>query len=323
MVEPQYSLNRREFSKASAFAAVAASSAVTSSLIGASKLEEGKSEEDKMTGYIDAHVHVWTPELQQYPLHESFKKEDMQPSSFTPDQLFAHCHPSKVERIVLIQMSFYRFDNSYMLDMMDKHQGVFSGVAVIDENDRPAREMVKLAKQGVRGFRIRPHDKTPDQWLAGDGMQAMWKAGAKHGLAMCHLIDAKHLGSVDKMCEQNPDTPVVIDHFARIGVDGKIREQDLAALCHLARHENVSVKISAYYALGKKQAPYTDLLPMIKRCIDAYGVERLMWASDGPFQVVDGHEYAPSFNLIKNADFLSAGDKDWLLRRTAERVFFS
>ena len=48
-----------------------------------------------------------------------------------------------------------------------------------------------------------------------------------------------------------------------------------------------------------------------------------MWASDGPFQVVDGHQYEPSINLIKNADFLSAGDKDWLLRRTAERVFYS
>ena len=69
MVEPQYSLNRREFSKTSAFAAVAASSVATSSLIGADKSEESES-----AGYIDAHVHVWTPEIHQYPLHESFKK---------------------------------------------------------------------------------------------------------------------------------------------------------------------------------------------------------------------------------------------------------
>ncbi len=300
-------LNRREFAQASAFAAVAASSLSAS----------------EKTGYIDAHVHVWTPDTESYPLHSSFKKEDMQPPSFTPEQLFSNCHPVQVDRIVLIQMSFYRFDNSYMLDMMEKHPGVFSGVAVIDEADRPAREMVKLARKGVRGFRIRPQKQSPDQWLSGDGMHEMWKAGAKHGLAMCHLIDADYLQSVDKMCQQYPDTPVVIDHFARIGVDGKIREKDVAALCSLAKHKNVTVKISAYYALGKKQAPYTDLLPMIKACIDAYGVERLMWASDGPFQVVNGHEYAPSFQLIKNADFLSDGDKDWLLRRTAERVFYS
>ncbi len=300
-------LNRREFTKASALAAVAASSLPAAAA----------------KGYVDAHVHVWTPDTDRYPLHPSFSKADMQPPSFTPEQLFSHCHPVNVNRIVLIQMSFYRFDNSYMLDMMAKHPGVFSGVAVIDENARPAREMVRLARQGVRGFRIRPHDQTPDQWLEGDGMHAMWKAGGKHGLAMCHLIDAKFLGSVDKMCERYPDTPVVIDHFARIGVDGQIRESDVASLCKLAKHKNVTVKISAYYALGKKKAPYHDLVPMIKSCIDAYGVERLMWASDGPFQVVDGHEYAPSFNLIKEADFLSAGDKDWLLRRTAESVFYS
>ena len=300
-------LNRRDFAKTSALAAVAASSLSAA--------------EDH--GYIDAHVHVWTPDTVSYPLHQAFKKEDMQPASFTPEQLFSHCRPVGVSRIVLIQMSFYRFDNSYMLDMMDKYPGVFGGVAVIDENNRPAKEMVKLARKGVRGFRIRPHDQTPDQWLRGEGMQQMWQAGAKHGLAMCHLVDAEFLESVDKMCERYPDTPVVIDHFARIGVDGKIREKDVTSLCNLAKHKNVTVKISAYYALGKKTAPYHDLLPMIKSCIDAYGVERLMWASDGPFQVVDNHEYAPSFNLIKQADFLSDGDKDWLLRRTAERVFYS
>ena len=300
-------LNRRDFARASAVAAVAASSLPAA--------------ENK--GYIDAHVHVWTPDTKRYPLDSSFKKEDMQPSSFTPKQLFSDCHPVGVGRIVLIQMSFYRFDNSYMLDMMEQHPGVFGGVAVIDENDRPAREMVKLARQGVRGFRIRPDAQTPDQWLSGEGMHDMWKAGAKHGLAMCHLIDAEFLGSVDKMCERYPDTPVVIDHFARIGVDGQIREKDVATLCELAKHKNVTVKLSAYYALGEKAAPYQDLLPMIKSCIDAYGVERLMWASDGPFQVVDGHEYAPSFNLIQEAAVLSDGDKEWLLRRTAKRVFYS
>lgn len=274
-------------------------------------------------GYIDAHIHVWTPDTKKYPLAKGFEKKNMQPPSFTPEELFAHCKPTGVKRIVLIQMSFYRFDNSYMLDMMKKHKGVFSGVAVIDEDDRPAATMKLLAKQGVRGFRIRPQDKAPDKWLRGDGMKAMWQCGAEEGLAMCHLIDAKFLPSVDQMCVKYPATPVVVDHFARIGVDGKIRKAELDDLCRLAKHKNVSLKISAYYALGKKKAPYKDLAPMIRRCLDAYGPERLMWASDCPFQVVDGHEYEPSIDLIKSgmAD-LSKGDRQWLLRKTAEGVFF-
>ncbi len=275
-------------------------------------------------GFIDAHVHVWTPDTKSYPLADGFKKEDMQPASFTPDELFSNCRPNGVDRIVLIQMSFYRFDNSYMLDMMKKHKGVFSGVAVIDANRDPAKTMKALAKQGVRGFRIRPHDQGPDQWLEGDGMKAMWKCGAEEGLAMCHLIDAKFLPSVDRMCRRNPKTPVVIDHFARIGIDGQVRKADLDNLCALAKHKTVSVKLSAYYALGKKKAPYKDLGPMIRRVLDAFGPERCMWASDGPFQVVGGHEYKPSIDLIKTGlDFLSDSDREWILRKTAERVFYS
>ena len=36
-------------------------------------------------------------------------------------------------------------------------------------------------------------------------------------------------------------------------------------------------------------APYTDLAPMIRELGDAYGAERLMWATDCPFQVMKGH----------------------------------
>lgn len=61
---------------------------------------------------------------------------------------------------------------------------------------------------------------------------------------------------------------------------------------------------------------------MIRQVYDAYGPERLMWATDCPFQVVD-HTYLQSIELIeKQLDFLTAADREWILRKTAERVFF-
>lgn len=283
--------------------------------------EQGQ--DQRSQGFIDAHVHVWTPDLKRYPLAAGYRREDMQPASFTPEELFEHARPAGVTRVTLIQMSYYGFDNSYMLDMMTKHPGVFSGVAVIDENAQPARRMVELREQGVRGFRIAPGDRRPDQWLAGEGMQAMWRQGAESGLSMCCLINPEFLPAVGQMCDKHPQTPVVIDHFARVGIDGTIRKSELDQLCALAKHKNVAVKVSAYYALGKKSPPYTDLLPMIRRVVDAYGPERLMWASDCPFQVVPPHTYRPSIDLIReHADFLSGSDREWLLRKTAERVFF-
>jgi predicted TIM-barrel fold metal-dependent hydrolase len=125
------------------------------------------------------------------------------------------------------------------------------------------------------------------------------------------------------MCERNPETPVVIDHFARIGVDGQMRDDDIAKLIQLARHKNTCVKVSAFYALGHKMPPHLELVPMIKRLYEAFGPQRLMWASDSPYQLQGGNNYQASISLIRDkVDFISAEDRQWLLAKTAERVFF-
>jgi predicted TIM-barrel fold metal-dependent hydrolase len=152
----------------------------------------------------------------------------------------------------------------------------------------------------------------------------MWSCSADHGLAMCLLADPDALPAVQNMCAKYPRTRVVIDHFARIGMKGVINERDVDNLCRLADFPQVHVKTSAFYALGKKKAPYTDMGPLIHRLRDSYGAHRLMWASDCPFQVQDGHTYANSIALIRDRlDFLTPEDKSWMLRKTAEKVFFS
>ena len=124
------------------------------------------------------------------------------------------------------------------------------------------------------------------------------------------------------MCARHPMTPVVIDHMARIGVDGEIRDGEVNALCALAKYPGVNVKVSAFYALGQQGPPHDDLVPMIRRLFDAFGAERLMWGSDCPFQVLT-ERYEDSISLVRDRlDFLSADGREKVLMDTAERVFF-
>lgn len=275
--------------------------------------------------FIDAHVHVWTPDTAHYPLATGYKKEDMKPASFTPEELFKHSKPAGVDRINLIQMSFYGFDNSYMLDMMAMHADVFVGTAVIDPLAKePERLMTELAKKKVRAFRIHPAlSKQPaERWLQPEGYAKMFDAGARNHQAMSCLINPDALPELDRMCRRFVETPVIIDHLCRIGADGTIRDADVDALCAMAKHKKVLVKVGAFYALGKKKPPYTDLAPMIQKVVKAFGPNRCMWESDCPFQVVE-HKYQESIDLVrKHLDFLSDDDRDWLLRRTAEEFFF-
>jgi len=273
--------------------------------------------------YIDAHVHVWTPDTTRFPLAPGFTREHMMPPSFTPEELFKHSEPSGVDRVVLIQMSYYGFANGYMLDAMQRFPTVFSGIAVIDPfAERPDREMQRLAALGVRGIRIRPGDRPIETWLDGDGYEHMWRAGAELRMAMCALIDPNALPPLSRMCARYPNTPVIIDHLCRIGADGTIRPAEVDALIGMAAYPQVQVKVSAFYALGQKQPPYDDLLPMIRRVRDAFGAERLMWASDCPFQVVS-QQYDASVALIRDrAEFLTPEERAQILRGTAEAFFF-
>jgi len=278
---------------------------------------------DRSPGWIDAHVHVWTPDTTKYPLSPRFKKSDMQPPSFTADELLSHCRPAGVQRIVLIQMSFYEYDHSYMLEMMKTHEGLFSGVALIDHHaDDVTDQMEKLASQGMRGFRLHSHNDA-NEWVDDPGMAKLWRKAGDEGWAVCPLINPTDIRYIDALCEKFPETTVVVDHFARIGVSGAIDQGPLSELCRLARFSNPYVKTSAFYALGEKAAPYDDLAPMIKKVVDSFGPSRLMWASDCPFQVQGDHDYESSIGLIRDRlDFLSESDKQWMLKATAEKVFF-
>jgi len=205
--------------------------------------------------YIDAHVHVWTDDTETYPLAPGFKKEDMKPPTFPPEELLAHARPCGVDRIVLIQMSYYRFDNTYMLKAMREYEGIFSGIAIVDpEGERPDAQMHRLAEQGVRGFRIYPGGPV-ETWLDGEGYERMFRTGADEHLALCPLIGTEALPALKKRCAQFPDTPVIIDHLCRIGAPAPILDTQVDALCNMAQYPKVMVKVSAFYALGQKKPP--------------------------------------------------------------------
>jgi predicted TIM-barrel fold metal-dependent hydrolase len=284
--------------------------------------------DDKLP-WIDAHSHIWPAEVDKFPLAPGRTKKDLDPPSFTDEELMKLARPEGVGRVVLIQHSIYHlWDNSYLLDAVKRNPKMFRVQAMVDDHaPDPGAAMKKLLPLGATGFRITPFVRTKEEqpkWLDTPGMGEMWKTAAKTRQAMCLLINPTDLATTDAMCEKHPDTPVVIDHFARIGADGEIRDDDVKALCKLARHKHTHVKISAFYALGKKKPPHDELVPMIRKLLETFGPKRLMWASDAPYQVQAPNTYQASIALVRDRmDFLTKPDREWLLAKTAETVYFS
>ena len=303
--------------------AATAATCFVGSAVQADVVEESVSKE--RGGYIDAHVHVWTPDTDQYPLASGYTKEDMKPASFTPEELFAHMKPIGVDRVNLIQMSYYGFDNSYMLDVIDQYPGIFVGTAIVDPFGTDlAEEMVRLSKKKCPAFRIHPGitRQPPESWLRPKPMEKMFATAEENNLVLSALIGPEALPELDRMCVRHPQAPVIIDHLCRIGAGSPIKDHDIETLVAMAKHKNVYVKIGAFYALGARKPPYLDLLPLIRRVVHAFTPDRCMWETDCPFQITD-HTYEDSIALIRDhAGFLSTSDKQALLRDTAQRLLF-
>jgi predicted TIM-barrel fold metal-dependent hydrolase len=305
----------------------AALAAGAGTLVGAAMTRTAPAADDPLP-WVDAHAHIWPADADKFPLAPGVTTKDLDPPRFTDEDLMALARPVGVGRVVLIQHSvFHLWDNAYLLDAVRRHPKTFRVQGMVDDHQPdPGAAMKKLLPLGVTAFRITPFVRKPAEqptWLDTPGMAAMWATGAQTRQAMCLLINPSDLPAADAMCGRHPDTPVVVDHFARVGTDGVIRDADVAALCRLARHKHTHVKVSAFYALGRKKPPHDELVPMIRRLVDAFGPRRLMWASDAPYQVQGVNTYKDSIALVRDRlDFVSKADREWLLAKTAAAVFF-
>lgn len=282
---------------------------------------------------FDAHVHVWSADTDKYPLAPGFQKKDLWFPSFTPEELAARAGAAVPSRVNLVQMTWYGLDHRYIADIIAKAPERFVGTgivpAVIDTSGpSPDHAMLALAKLGIFAFRVRGKTTRPEladgpQWMDHPGYEKMFAAAAENHLALSFLMSPPDIPEVERMCARFPEAPVIVDHLCLIGRKGTFAEDEIEALCRMAKHKRVMLKVGAFYGLGEKKPPYLELLPLIRKVVAAFGPDRCMWESDAPLQVKPPQAYDSAVALIRErADFLTHADREQILFRTADEFFF-
>ena len=128
----------------------------------------------------------------------------------------------------------------------------------------------------------------PDRAVARHpGYRRMFAAGARHHLAICPLIDPSALPALDAISAPSSPRPPWSSTTSAVSASAATSPLRKSRRCAAWRATRRWVKVSAFYALGSKKPPHDDLVPLIRRVVEAFGADRLMWASDCPFQVVE------------------------------------
>ncbi len=266
---------------------------------------------------IDPHVHVWKHDP-RYP----WAKETRNPpeKDATPEMLLELMRANGVARTVIIQVIYYRWDNSYAADVLRQYPQYFRGVARVDpESPGAPDDLSKLVEeQGFQGVRLSPSEDATGDWMRGPLMPPLWKRCQELKASMNILTGTARLPDVAVLAEKFPDLTVVIDHMADCPAD---RPDELKKLLALARYPKVFVKVSHTWSVSKQPYPYPDAQAQVKKLYDAFGPQRLMWGTDWP--MVEAHcTYAQALAMVRNEmKFLNDEDRSWMLGRTVERVW--
>ena len=265
--------------------------------------------------WIDSHIHLWTKQVENFPLADGLTAADLDPLDFTPEMYLEHAKTSDISRIIIVQTSYHQFDNSYALDAIRRMPERFRAIGIVDETKENVQEdMEALKAQGFGGFRIGVDYDGP-QW------DRFFAAAARTGQAMCPITMPDGATKIRDMAARHPETTVVIDHMTRIGEREPISDAHIAQVEEIAKLPNTHIKISRLHALGNGP-PHDDLVPMIRRIVDAFGPERCMWGSDSPYQVFK-ETMEDSIAVVRDKLGLSDADRNQILRGTAERLFWS
>jgi predicted TIM-barrel fold metal-dependent hydrolase len=266
---------------------------------------------------IDPHVHVWKKDP-RYP----WAKETANPpgEDRTPEMLLELMRANGVERTVIIQVIHYRWDNSYLADVLKQYPKIFHGVARVNPEDPGAPDhLSRLVKeQGFRGVRISPSVNAQGDWIKGPLMAPLWKRCEELKVPMTVLAPVARMPDVLPLVEKFPDLNVVIDHMADCPAGDF---EKLKLLTALARFPKVFVKISHTWSLSKQEFPWADTHENVKRLHEAFGPQRLMWGTDWPVSLRHA-TYEQTLRVVRDEmKFLNADDKSWMLSKTIERVW--
>lgn len=273
-------------------------------------------------------MHLFTRVTEDFPrgLH------DLYPADRTAeiDEYLAYADRDGVVHSVLVSLDEH---DEYTMHALAKHPGRFSAVAVMDTNaPDPVEDLrARVDKVPLVGFRVWTLGAGEDL-VVPDRYLALLEELQRRGIAAWFYSDEVQLRALAGVVERFPDLTVVLNHlgfcqsgfacdeWGRPRIATQIPPATFTITEGLARHSNVVVLFSGHYAFSQQEYPYADMRVVSERLLQAFGPNRLMWASDWPW-IKEHPGYRELIDLVDvHLPGLSEDEKDLVLGGNAARI---
>ena len=208
------------------------------------------------------------------------------------------------------------------------HPARFSYLLRVNRHDPEAASLIRLMRDapGCRALRIDPGMNREDAAAFADGgYDAICAAAAEAGLPL-FVFAPDDPAAFARLAQAFPDLRIAVDHCGvfsnamRATIGGGLPPRDAAQqlalfdqVVALGRFDNVALKWGHASGMFDTPAwPGEGLWPILRRALDGFGAQRVMWASD--FSVNQrGESWADLLYGVKGDPGLSVAERDWVL----------
>ena len=236
---------------------------------------------------IDSHQHFWKYAATEYPW---IGQGTPLQRDWLPGDLEAVATKVGIHGSVAVQARQTLEESRWLLELADKSPFIKGVVGWVDlQSEKVEDDLAALSKHkkfvGVRHV------------VQGEAADFMLKPEFLRGLAALHAFDftydlllfPKHLPSSVKVVEKLSHQRFVLDHIAKPMIRAGMMQPWKDDLRELAKHKNVSCKISGMVTEAKMPGwKAEDFRPYLDVVFEAFGEDRVMFGSDWPVCLLGG-----------------------------------
>ncbi|MEX0629977.1 MAG: amidohydrolase family protein [Chloroflexota bacterium] len=289
---------------------------------------------DRSVPFIETHHHLW--ELDRFPYgwlqdpgtevhNRTLGDYKAIRTDWGIERLLKEFYGSNVVKSVHVEGDSGAPDpveeTAWLQGIADRY-GFPHGIVVYCDLERDGAEQQlerHLAHSNVRGVRIRAHPDDPDTAV----FRAAYAALARHGLSYELNASPGKLLSWAEVARRFPDVQVILGHAGfPMERTPEYLEWWRSEINALAEAENVACKISG---LGMVDHDWTidSIRPWVLHCIDAFGVNRAMFGTNWPVDVLYSSylRQIDAYRVIVAEAGFSREEQEKLLYRNAEKFY--
>ncbi len=296
---------------------------------------------------FDAHAHLVSDDQMRYPRVPATAPSPFSGSlpagvSGQPSARFPYVPRAEpdVERVVqwmdeyqidgiaaVQKRGTYGFDNSYILDSAARYPKRFSPVVVLDATDPATPDTLRalIRDRNLAGLRL-TGGPAPDgsfPWLNSPAALRCWAVADADGLVMDLMVSAQPrseaaIAAIVDLAKTYPNVRLVLDHAAFPNPQGAPDYGIDAVHSTLAGSGNIYVKITTINLDVLRESNIT-VEGFVRRVVDVFGADRVMWGSDLGNSSGD---YAEMIDrMVEATALLSVDERRAVMHDTGRRVF--